>query len=151
MKRILLKRLPEDFDEIWLRRKRRHKLRIRVLDEVDPKDTRWAAQLPLQRACVIGWWGLDGFTDKAAIRGDWHNFEVLGRAKVRKFLKAIAPLLRRGLIALKVDGRPVALTPELPRAVAVRRPVARAIKLSERSMPGSGVVERRERGLIQRR
>lgn len=135
MTRKLLERLPEDFGEIWLRRKLRHKLRIRVLDEVDPKDTRWAAQLPLQRACVIGWWGLDGFTDEAAIRGDWHGFEVRGRAKVRKFLKAVAPLLRRGLVALKVDGRPVSLTPVLPRprAVAVRRPVARAIKPAERA------------------
>lgn len=148
MKRSLLKQLPEIFGEIWLRRKRRHKVRIRVIDEVDPKDTRWATQLPLVRACVRGFGGLGGYTDKAAIRGDWHGFVVRGRPKVRDFLTAMAPLLRTGLIALKVDGRPVALTPEppRPRAVAVRRPVARAIKSAERS-----VVHKRERGLKLRR
>ncbi len=148
MKRSLLKRLPEDFGEIWLRRKRRHKLRIRVLDEVDPKDTRWATQLPLARDCVRGFGGLGGFTDKAAIRGHWHGFEVLGRPKVRDFLTATAPLLRAGLIDLKVDGRPVTLTPEppRPRAVAVRRAVARAIKPVERSL-----IHERERRLKLRR
>ncbi|NYT41008.1 hypothetical protein HZY97_09595 [Sphingomonas sp. R-74633] len=144
----MLKRLPEDFGEIWLRRKRRHKLRIRVLDEVDPKGTRWTAELPLIRASVLGFGGLAGFTDKAAIRGDWHGFEVLGRPKVRGFLTAMAPLLRAGLIDLKVDGRSVGLTPEpsRPRAVAVRRSVARAIKPAERS-----VVHKRERRLKLRR
>lgn len=136
MKRKLLGRLPEDFGGIWLWSKRRHRLRIRVLDEERPQDTRWAAQLPLQRACVIGWWGLDGFDDEAAIRGDWHAFEVLGRAKVRRFLEAIAPLLRRGLIAVRVDGRAVTLSAPLPRprAIATRRPAARAVQPVGRSM-----------------
>lgn len=133
-RRSLLKRLPEEFGEIWLRRKRRHKLRIRVLDEVDPKDTRWAAQLPLVRACMRGFGGLGGFTDKAAIRGDWHRFEVLGRPKVCDFLKSIAPLLRLGLVAIKIDGRAVTVAPPLPRPrpAAVRKPAARAIGPAER-------------------
>jgi hypothetical protein len=128
--RRILDRLPADFGEIRLRRKRRHKLRIRILDEEQPHDTRWVAQLPVQRASVIGWWGLKGFTDEAAERGEWHGFEVLGRAKVRAFLKAIAPLLRLGLVAIRVDGQPVTLAPPppSPRPAAARRPAARAVR-----------------------
>jgi hypothetical protein len=135
MKRKLLDRLPEEFGEIWLRKKQRHQLRIRVLDKDQPKETRWAAQLPLQRACVIGWYGLDGFNNEVAIRGDWHGFEVAGRAKVRQFLAEVTHLLRRGLIAVRVDGRAVALSPVAPRLrpAAARRPVARAPKTAERS------------------
>ncbi len=136
-KRKLLDRLPGDFDEIRLWKKRRHSVRVRVLDPDEPKDTRWATQLPLQRACAIGWRGLDGFDDDAAARGDWHNFEVLGRSKVRRFLKAVAPLLRRGLIALRVDGRAVTLSQPgaALRPTAARRRTernARAIESSAR-------------------
>ncbi|HEX8533918.1 MAG TPA: hypothetical protein VF662_07095 [Allosphingosinicella sp.] len=47
------------------------------------------------------------FTDEAAVAQEWHLFEIKGRAKVSMFLSATAPLLRRGLIELEVDGRKV--------------------------------------------
>ncbi len=133
MTRKLLERLPDDFAALLLLSKERHRIWHRVLDRIEPKMTRWRVQLPLQSNCVIGWYGLKGFTDEAAIEGEWHCFEVKGRARVRAFLKATAPLLRQGLIEVEVDGRKVALAPAAsrPRSNA-RRVVARAVKPAER-------------------
>ncbi len=133
-KRTLLKRPPAGIGDIWLRKKKRHRIHHRVLDRVDPKTTRWMVQLPLQKNCVIGWWGLDGFTDEAAVRREWHSFEISGRANVREFLEATAPLLRRGLIEISIDGhavRPLA-EPMRPRPVSSRRSVTRDVEAVER-------------------
>jgi len=133
MTRKLLERLPEDLAALRLLRQERHLIWHRVLDRVEPKMTRWRVQLPLQSNCVIGWYGLKGFTDEAAIEGEWHCFEIKGPARVRAFLKATAPLLRQGLIEVEVDGRKVALAPAAPPPRSnARRVVARTVKPADR-------------------
>ncbi|WP_439540141.1 hypothetical protein [Sphingomonas sp.] len=81
---------------------------------------------------MIGWWGLKGFTDEAAERGEWHSFEVLGR-----------PIPDRGRTApaARVDCyqgrcRPVSMVARLPRHCG-EAAAARAVE------PAAGTVHRK--------
>jgi hypothetical protein len=126
MKKRRQLQVPAGLTELWLRRRPIHKVWHRVLDRRDPRYTRWLVQHALQKACRKGFAGLLEFTDEAAVAQDWHFFEIKGRAKVHEFLSTIAPLLRRGLIEVQVDGRMVGALPRLPqrRSLSRHRPAA---------------------------
>lgn len=127
--------VPVGLTELWLRRRPIHKVWHRVLDRRDPHYTRWLVQRALQAACRKGFGGLLDFTDEAAVAQEWHLFEIKGRARVSMFLSATAPLLRRGLIEVEVDGRKVGAQarPVQPRPSHRRRPAAGQEVLANRS------------------
>ena len=127
--------VPAGLTELWLRGRPIHKVWHRVLDRRDPPYTRWLVQRPLQKACRKGYAGLRGYTDKAAVAQKWHLFEIKGRANVAIFLSETAPLLRRGLIEVEVDGRAVGALarPVLPRSSQRQRPAIRQDAVAKRS------------------
>jgi hypothetical protein len=126
--------VPPGLTELWLRRRPVHKVWHRVLDRRDPPYTRWLVQRALQKTCRKGFGGLLEFTDEAAVAQEWHMFEIKGRAKVDMFLSATAPLLRRGLIEVEVDGRPVSALarPAQPRSSQRRRPAVGQAAVAKR-------------------
>ena len=134
MKKRRQLQVPAGLTELWLRRRMIHKVWHRVLDRRDPPYTRWLVQRSLQAVCRKGFGGLLDFTDEAAVAQEWHLVEIKGRAKVGMFLAATAPLLRRGLIELEVDGRKVSALarPTQPRSSQRRRPAAQQETLAKR-------------------
>ena len=82
-----------------------HEVELRVLDPDDPCGTRWVAQEAVQNAA--GFPGLRRFTNEVAYRRRWHRFPIKRRRLARRFMIQIEPLVREGLVAVRLDGERV--------------------------------------------
>lgn len=119
-KKKTLARLPFEFGTVEIWGHGPHVVRQRIVDGWDYSFTRWILQRAVQRAGNLGFRSLDGLTDEAALKHRWHRFEINRPRLVRRFLTEIAPLLRRGLVEICLDGVAIALCTD-KRHTQIRR------------------------------
>jgi hypothetical protein len=84
---------------------RRHRVRMRIVDRLQPEEARWFSQFAIQRAGSF--LSLRGFTDAAARRQRWHTFGIGRTRLLRRFLNDIGALVSEGRVLVEVDGVPV--------------------------------------------
>lgn len=87
---------------LTVRKGRRHRISVTVLDEVRPRRTRWIVQFEVQEAA--GYDANTGFTDEAVAAGYRHCFYVTTTQAVRQFVAETSTLVTNGKIAVWIDG-----------------------------------------------
>lgn len=87
---------------LTVRKGRRHRISVSVLDEVRPRRTRWVVQFEVQEAA--GYNANTGFTDEAVAAGYRHGFYVTTTQAVRQFVAQTSKLVTDREIALWIDG-----------------------------------------------
>ena len=96
---------------LTVRKGRRHRINVTVLDEVRPRRTHWVVQFEVQEAA--GYDANTGFTDEAVAAGYRHGFYVTTTRAVRQFVAETSQLVTDEKIAVWIDG--VRVRPALAR------------------------------------
>jgi hypothetical protein len=96
-----------------VRSARWHRITIEILDERDPRRTRWRVQFEIQEVVDDLGPGLSGFTDRAVATGRRHRFNVSSTQAARSFATMMAPLIAAGKVAIWIDGTLVRSRPAM--------------------------------------
>jgi hypothetical protein len=87
---------------LTVRKGRKHRISVTIVDEVRPRRTRWIVQFEIQEAA--GYDANTGFTDEAVTAGYRHGFYVTTTQAVRQFVAETSHLVASGEIAVWIDG-----------------------------------------------
>lgn len=87
---------------LTVRKGRKHRVSVTVLDEVRPRRTRWIVQFEVQEAA--GYDANRGFTDEAVAASYRNGFDVTTTQAVRQFVAETSQLVTGGKIAVWLDG-----------------------------------------------
>ena len=91
---------------INLQKRQRHTVRLCVIDEWYPEDTRWCVQRVVQSAGSFR--ANKGFNDELARNHGWHQFRVSKRL-ISRFAKQVEPYVTRKQVTATIDGHALTL------------------------------------------